>query len=234
MSESEWLACTDPQPMLEFLRDRASDRKRRLFTCACCRRVWEALTDERSRSAVEAAERYADGLAGREELAAKAEAAEAPASAVASARAREAVVSPVPHVTQAALAATGERAEPTMRADATIWAAWATSEATRVPGQERRHQCALLRDLFGAVPFRPIPLDPAWLTWSGGQIPRLAQAAYDERELPAGTLDTARLAVLADALKEAGCTDADILNHCRRPGVHVRGCWVVDLLLGQS
>ena len=228
MTESEWLACTDPGPMLEFLRDRASDRKRRLFTCACCRRVWDALTDQRSRSAVEAAERYADGLAGREELAAQAEAAEAPAAAVASARAREAVVSPVPHVTQAALAAAGERA------DATIWAAWATSAATRVPGQERRHQCALLRDLFGAVPFRPIPLDPAWLTWSGGMVPRLAQAAYEQRELPAGTLDVARLAVLADALEEAGHDQVDVLGHLRGPGPHVRGCWAVDLLLGKE
>ena len=229
MTESEWLACTDPQPMLEFLRDRASDRKRRLFTCACCRRVWDALTDQRSRSAVEAAERYADGLAGREELAAQAEAAEAPASAVASARAREAVVSPVPHVTQAALAATGERAEPTMRADATIWAAWATSEATRVPDQERRHQCALLRDLVN--PFRPVTPEPAWST---PQVVALAQAAYEQRELPAGTLDTARLAVLADALEEAGCDQADLPAHLRGPGEHVRGCWAVDLLWGRE
>jgi hypothetical protein len=217
--------------MLEFVRDRASDRKRRLFTCACCRRVWDALTDGRCRSAVEAAERYADGLAGREELAAQAEAAEAPASAVASARAREAVVSPAPHVTQAALAATGERAEPTMRADATIWAAWATSEATRVPDRERRHQCALLRDLVGAVPFRPVTPDPAWST---PQVVALAQAAYGQRELPAGTLDTARLAVLADALEEAGCDQADLLAHLRGPGPHVRGCWVLDLVLGKG
>jgi hypothetical protein len=223
MTESEWLACTDPQQILEFVRDRASDRKRRLFTCACCRRVWDALTDQRSRSAVEAAERYADGLAGREELAAQAEAAEAPASAVASARAREAVVSPVPHVTQAALAAAGERA------DATIWAAWATSEATRVPDQERRHQCALLRDLVN--PFRPVTPEPAWST---PQVVALAQAAYEQRELPAGTLDTARLAVLADALEEAGCDQADLLAHLRGPGPHARGCWAVDLLLGRE
>jgi hypothetical protein len=61
----------------------------------------------------------------------------------------------------------------------------------------------------------------------------LAQAAYEERELHSGALDPARLSVLADALEEAGCTGPDILNHCRRPGVHVRGCWVVDLLLGK-
>ena len=62
----------------------------------------------------------------------------------------------------------------------------------------------------------------------------LAQAAYDERELPSGTLDATRLAVLADALEEAGCPDRTILDHLRGPGPHVRGCWAVDLLLGKS
>jgi hypothetical protein len=62
----------------------------------------------------------------------------------------------------------------------------------------------------------------------------LAQAAYEQRELPAGTLDLTRLAVLADALEEAGCDQADLLGHLRGPGPHVRGCWAVDLVLGKS
>jgi hypothetical protein len=65
-------------------------------------------------------------------------------------------------------------------------------------------------------------------------VVRLAQAAYDERHMPEGTLDNVWLAVLADALEEAGCSDAEILNHLRRPGPHVRGCWVIDLCLGKS
>jgi hypothetical protein len=63
---------------------------------------------------------------------------------------------------------------------------------------------------------------------------RLAQAAYEDRHLPAGTLDDTRLLILADALEEAGCSDAAILGHLRGPGPHVRGCWVLDLILGKG
>jgi hypothetical protein len=99
---------------------------------------------------------------------------------------------------------------------------------------EGASQAALLRDLFGLLPFRPVPVDPRWLAWNGGAVVKLAQAAYDQRALPSGELDLARLAVLADALEEAGCTVTEILDHLRGPGPHVRGCWVVDLLLGKS
>jgi hypothetical protein len=85
-----------------------------------------------------------------------------------------------------------------------------------------------------ANPFHPITISPSVLTWNDGLVARLAQAAYEERHLPAGTLDNGRLAVLADALDEAGCTDADFLGHLRGPGPHVRGCWPLDLCLGKS
>jgi len=71
------------------------------------------------------------------------------------------------------------------------------------------------------------------LQLSGGTVRRLAEEAYEQRVMPAGTLDPARLAVLADALEEAGCTDADLLAHLREPGPHVRGCDVLDRLLGR-
>jgi hypothetical protein len=71
---------------------------------------------------------------------------------------------------------------------------------------------------------RPVPLDLAWLTPA---VVGIAQRIYEEG-------DFAALPVLADALEEAGCTDADILTHCRWGGEHVRGCWVVDALLGKG
>jgi hypothetical protein len=92
----------------------------------------------------------------------------------------------------------------------------------------------LLRDIIGN-PVRPCRPPPAGVfAWNSGTLPRLAQAAYDDRLLPSGHLDPNRLAVLADALEEAGCQDSNILDHCRWPGEHVRGCWVVDLILGKS
>ena len=65
MTEPEWLGCTNPEPMLELLRGRVSDRELRFFAAACCRRIWPLLTDKRSRRAVEAVEAFADGLAAR-------------------------------------------------------------------------------------------------------------------------------------------------------------------------
>ncbi len=95
---------------------------------------------------------------------------------------------------------------------------------------EARAHCALIRDIVGN-PFRPPTFDPAWRTRTAAG---LAQAAHDERLMPSRELDPARLAVLSDALEEAGCTDTDILGHLRSPGPHVRGCWVVDLILDKE
>jgi hypothetical protein len=86
-----------------------------------------------------------------------------------------------------------------------------------------RRQAESLRDIFGN-PFRLATLDRSWLT---STVTSLAQAIYDDRAFD-------RLPILADALEDAGCTDQDILAHCRGGGEHVRGCWVVDLLLGKT
>jgi hypothetical protein len=89
--------------------------------------------------------------------------------------------------------------------------------------EKRRKNAHLLHDIFGN-PFRPVALDPAWLT---SDVLALARGIYDERAFD-------RMPILADALQDAGCDSADVLGHCRSAGPHVRGCWVVDLLLGKA
>jgi len=93
-------------------------------------------------------------------------------------------------------------------------------------GLEALDAVELVREIFGN-PFHPVKVDPAWLAWNDRTIPKMARVIYDERRFQ-------DLLVLADALEEAGCTDRDILTHCRLPMAHVRGCWVVDALLGMQ
>jgi hypothetical protein len=90
--------------------------------------------------------------------------------------------------------------------------------------------CELLRDVFGN-PFHPVAVQPAWLS---RDVRAVAEAAYRERRLPAGTLVPEQLSILADALEDAGCTEARLLDHLREPGPHVRGCWPIDSLLAMS
>jgi hypothetical protein len=104
----------------------------------------------------------------------------------------------------------------------------------RALAAERAVQCDLLRDILGTAQGPPASIDSAWLAWHDGAVSQLARAAYEDRRLPEGHLDPARLAVLADALEDAGCADADLLGHLREPGPHVRGCWAVDLILGKG
>ena len=103
-------------------------------------------------------------------------------------------------------------------------------DRVRAIAEERSIQTDLLRCIFGN-PFQAMEFDPAWVT---ATVASLAHAAYDERLEPSYQLDHSRLAVLSDALEEAGCTDAAILDHLRSPGPHVRGCWVIDSILGKS
>src|SRR5262245_22094175 len=95
---------------------------------------------------------------------------------------------------------------------------------------EEEAQANLVRDIRGN-PFRPVAFDGAWRTPT---VLQLAQSAYEERRLPRGLLDPARLAVLADALEEGGCTAAELLAHLRSGGEHVRGCWALDAVLGRG
>lgn len=218
MTEIEWLACADPHPIWKCLHGRMSDRKRRLLYCGCCRHVWRLLVDDDSRRAVDAAERFADGLITRRTLRKHYVRANGVLQRVESDD-----VTPFLNVMVAAFAMCTTNPTPG-------GVHWYDDEVKKLQEAQEAH---FLRDIFGN-PFRAVIIDPAWRSWNDSTPVRLAQAIYDGRELPSGHLDPGRLAILADALEEAGCTDADILAHCRGPGPHVRGCWVVDLLLNKE
>jgi hypothetical protein len=219
MDEPEWLASGAPDKMIQYL-DRCytgtvGERKLRLFACACCRRIWDRLPDAEHRRAVEVAERFADGLAGPTELA---EARQAVSQAIR----RSAVLGRSDTASWAVLHTAGE---------VRSWNTWVSIAADaigspRARDAERQEQAVLLRDILGN-PFRPATDDRAWLNWTAGAVVPVAQAIYDEQRF-------GDLPILADALEEAGCTDPEILAHCRGPGPHARGCWVVDGILGKT
>jgi hypothetical protein len=225
MTESEWLACYDVRTLLKYLENKSSDRKMRFFTCACCRRVWHLINDERSRHTVEIVEQFADGKATEEDLNA------AHQAALAGYRSAGSQITGESQASEAVWEAASERAWSRRREAQNVawWVAHRSAAAaakTVLWHTERTAQAALIHDIFGN-PFRPVAVDPAWLRWNDGTVGKLAQAVYDDRRF-------ADLPILADALEDAGCTDPAVLAHCRAGGEHVRGCWVVDLLLGKT
>ena len=226
MTEPEWLACEDPAPMLESLAGTAGARKLRLFAVACCRRGARCVPWAGYLDALDAAEAHADGAItdGALEGAYKAARAIAdipkPLPAGDSTRAMEyadwvgahAAAALCVRDMDAAAAASVARWEPGVLIG---------------PGVELSHevhaaQSDLVRDVFGN-PFRPSAIDPAWRT---STVLALARGMYESRDFGA-------MPILADALQDAGCDSGDVLSHCRGSGPHVRGCWVVDLVLGK-
>jgi hypothetical protein len=204
MTEDDWLTGADPHPMLIFLRGKASNRKLRLFAVTCSRRIW-SLMDDLGRAAVEAAEKFADGHFGTDELRAArlaCQGAGGQASWYAAATKPEVAARNAARSAQA-----GVVCNPLLGTEADGLLA----------------QAALVREIFGD-PFQPFPFDQSWRT-SG--VVQLAHAIYEDRAFD-------RMQELADALAEAGCVNDEILNHCRGPGPHVRGCWVVDVILGKK
>jgi hypothetical protein len=209
--ETEWLACADPGPMLKFLQDSISDRKRRLFAAACCRRFAHRLGP--AAEGLQVAERFADGEADAQARKAVRGALLAPRGLVQDRHAA---------ARQAVSEALTRKASEAARFGSAL-AAYLVGSGGKY-ADERAAQADLLRDLAGN-PFHPRAADP--LRQLAGVPVQIAGVIYQERRF-------ADLPVLADALEEAGCTDAAILEHCRGPGPHVRGCWVVDALLGRT
>jgi hypothetical protein len=205
-----------------YPRCRVSDRKLRLFAVACCRRLWPLLRDERSRRAVEVAESYADGAACESQRQAADQAA---AEAFTEASAPLFMLSANATLVIACWEVAGEAARNTLLNCSTAGYDYSFRFWTyrRQREEARRDHLGLLRDIFGD-PFRRVTPDPSWLT---STALTLAEGIYAEPAFEG-------LPILADAIQDAGCDNADVLDHCRGSGPHVRRCWVVDLVLGKG
>lgn len=212
MTEADWLRCTYPREMLTHLGRDPVDRKYRLFACACLRRCLDDFASDELLNAVESAERFAQGetdvLPPPDAFDFAPELAHSPAYT----HLLEAVYVVLnPQLLSPYLAAVA--AEQVMAAFEVGGFGFSATE-------ERGLKCDLLRDIVGN-PFRPVAFDPAWRS---ANVRALAAAIYVDSGYD-------RLPILADALEEAGCTRPDVLEHCREPAEHVRGCWVIDGLL---
>jgi hypothetical protein len=208
--------------MLEFLRNRASERKLRLFMIACPRLLWERVPPGEMREAVEAAERCSDGVPWEDEL--KGHCDRLYRLPVDSGRSTE------PNwfkdrspeklgVYFTVLKTTGAGCGVLSIVPMLARSAGGPYILTLIGAR----QPDLLRDIFGS-PYRPLDPDP---TWHIPPVVDLARTMYESR-------DFSRMPALAGALQDAGCNNPDVLAHCRSGGPHVRGCWVVDLLLGKT
>ena len=235
MTEAEWNACTDPAPMLAFLQTSgtASERKLRLFACACCRRLAPRYLHEASKNALKSGEWYADGKVSRrtcEAAYAKGQLAVSEISMDGSSRNLAMV-----HAAGAAAFASGTTSGSIAMAITNAVAAEAalqTRPRTDAVATFRLvAHCDLFRDIVGPRPFHSVTFEASWQTPA---VLTLAEAVYDDRLLPDGILDSARLGELAATLEAAGCDDASFMAHLRKPGPHIRGCWAIDLLLNKE
>ena len=248
MTEAEWLECRGVAQLLLYCLDRVSVRKVRLFACAVCLRAWGLLTDVRSRESLRTAERYADGLATESELRSAQRAAVRARRGLALAfyrRERRQVYDEEPDgapICAASAVVHAVSSEPFgMRADSfgepsfgepdlryALLKDVVTARKIENPqvreGDEIRAQVAYLRDIVGN-PFRTPSIHAACVDARNGLVRTMAREIYQRgsfQDLP----------ILADALEDAGCDDAELLTHCRSQGEHVRGCWIVDAILG--
>ncbi len=234
MDEDEWLACSDASALIadEAARinggEEVSERKRRLFACACARRVSRYLTDPRSADALAMAEAFADDDREPEAILAASRLAEDAARAVREHEEdaawyyvmREAADA-IPHATNSDL--DDDSLNQLLNDCANAYGQAAVGSELHAEWAERRTQADLFRDIFGPFNHNTFPAD-----WRTDTAMSLARGMYASRDFSA-------MPILADALQDAGCDSDDILNHCRDANQpHVRGCWVVDLLLGKA
>jgi hypothetical protein len=224
VTEKDWLAARDPDDLLDYHTMKRDKRRLRLLAAACVRRmrphVEAVLRDPAFGHLLDVVERYADGAADRAEFIA----ARKPFR-----RAVRALGENLREPAKSAAGVFGCLADDAMEgmtvtvANARYVIQKANPGNRGVAKAERAAQADLLRDIFGNL-FRPVALDPSWRT---STVVALAARMYESR-------DFAAMPILADALQDAGCDSDDVLDHCGGPGPHVRGCWVVDLVLGKE
>jgi hypothetical protein len=220
-----WFRKAQPAP-------RGSERQLRLFAVACCRRVQPEADEDGIQTALDMVERYADGAATEEDLLVTPCGASAHNSGLRADQLYLAMGSakdpnwmypqqwgPDSFAAHSALQAAAAYAIPPGEGED-----WTVFEQRMA--DERVVQCALLRDIIGN-PFRPAKIPPTCLEWSRRIVPQLAQSIYEE-----GSFE--QMPILGDALEDAGCDEETILSHCRGPGTHIRGCWVLDLILARE
>jgi hypothetical protein len=214
MTDAEWENAIDPTPMLRVVRGKASDRKLRLFAAACFARLIALLPDPRQRRGIEMLGQLAEGAVTPVECRAvttEVRRAIPPDDWIAGSP-------PADHLHYVALMLYREFCSSSIAVHA-VHAADGLADSAA----ERREQARLMRCIFGN-PFRPMAVDPRWLSPT---TVSLARSIYEER-----TFD--RLPILAGALEDAGCHRSDLLAHCRDEAPHARGCWVIDLALGRE
>jgi len=208
MTEAEWMECEDfDQVWMSSALEQVSHRRWRLYACACCRLIPEFMASAPDVECLILAEAEADGLW-------QSGVGEYPTDDWDIRWYRRDAHS-IAHRAATAYRDFVWRSERSIRKSDVAWAA--------VQTLADRPLCELLRDVFGN-PFRPATLAPAWRT---STVTSLASQMYESRDFGA-------MPILADALQDAGCDSDDILNHCRGDGPHVRGCWVVDLVLDKE
>jgi hypothetical protein len=234
MTEAEWLRSDDPQAMLTLMRGKESSRQLRLFCVACFQIVHPLLPGKAAQDLMTWIEKSADRLVspegdetGRLYWAARAglPCDHLRAGVRNAARAANSALVLMSEYAQNYPDRKGKRAESEAVCGVSRFVVEAVkgsakgNRAAVVTGEKQR-QANLVRDIF-FTPFRTAAVPPAWLTCD---VVSLAQAIYSD-----GAFD--RIPILGDALEDAGCDKIEVLEHCRQSGEHVKGCWLVDLLL---
>jgi hypothetical protein len=201
--------------MIRFISDRFSDRKLRLFLVGMARLNWDKLPPGELRDAIETAEKHADGLASDQHIDTLRDRFYRFARTEATAEEREWLRPPKNVWFHSARMTTyPSRMLRTLSANSNWRVEVAPLHSSLAP---------VARCIFGN-PFRPVTINSACLTPT---VKALAEQIYNDRAFD-------RMPVLGDALEEAGCTVKEVLEHCRNGGEHVRGCWVVDMVLGKE